>query len=216
MKRNFDDAIVSQRTSDSFFNATEMLQYFNNNKNENITNKVLAEFFSNQGTQGFIEALKNELLNIGDSLQLEVIDSKRGRYGATWVHPYLFVKFCFWLSPEFEVKVIKWVYDNLIDFRHQAGDHYKEMCDVMTNRYEYCYGSKPDPLLFVKEANYLNKLVFGEVKGGKRDLATEQELDLMNRLQILNINMLKQKKSKDERHRRMFDFTENFKLTIKN
>lgn len=41
------------------------------------------------------------------------------------MHPYLFVKFAMWLSPTFEVKIIQWVYDNLIEFRLLAGDHYK-------------------------------------------------------------------------------------------
>lgn len=49
----------------------------------------------------------------------------RGKYnGGTWMHPYLFVKFAMWLNPRFEVKVVKFVYDQLIEYRHHAGDNY--------------------------------------------------------------------------------------------
>jgi hypothetical protein len=41
------------------------------------------------------------------------------------MHPYLFVKFAMWLNPRFEVKVIKFVYDEMIKYRNEAGDAYK-------------------------------------------------------------------------------------------
>jgi hypothetical protein len=210
MIRKFEGANIPQRTSDKFFNATEMLKYYNKLTN---SKKVFAEFLSNQNTIAFISALKTELLNIGDSLHLQVIDTKRGKNGSTWMHPYLFVKFCFWLSPEFEVKVIKWVYDNLIDFRHEAGDYYKEMCKAISETYHEWYGKNPDPLIFVKEAHFLNYLVFGSTKGKQRNEATEFQLMLMNRLQKLNISMIYDKTNKDVRYKKLSDFAEMIKKT---
>lgn len=40
------------------------------------------------------------------------------------MHPYLFIKFAMWINPKFELQVIKFVYDELIKFRHLAGDNY--------------------------------------------------------------------------------------------
>lgn len=43
------------------------------------------------------------------------------------MHPILFVKFAMWLNPRFEVQVIKFVYDQMIQYRKDAGDAYKEL-----------------------------------------------------------------------------------------
>jgi hypothetical protein len=210
MLRNFEGAKIPQRTSDKFFNATEMIKYYNNLTG---SKKVFAEFLSNNNTNEFIEALRQEILNVGDSLHLQVIESKRGKNGATWMHPYLFVKFCFWLSPQFEVKVIKWVYDNLIDFRHDAGDFYKEMCKAISETYHDWYGKNPDPLIFIKEAHFLNYLCFGTQKGKQRNEATEKQLLLMNRLQKLNISLIYSKTGKDIRYKKLSEFAEMIKLS---
>ena len=43
------------------------------------------------------------------------------------MHPILFIKFAMWINPRFEVQVIKFVYDQLIKYRNDAGDAYKEL-----------------------------------------------------------------------------------------
>ena len=63
-----------------------------------------------------------------------------------------------WLSKDFEIKAIKWIFDNLIDFRNQAGNYYKEMCSVIQNRYQIMNKKTPDPLIFSTEANFINGL----------------------------------------------------------
>ncbi len=216
MQRDFDGVSISQRTKDSFFNATELLQVYNSNSSKK---KVIAEFWSNKSTDDFLEALINQLKveqkdNVGNSLCLktDLYTSKKGKGGATYMHPYLFVKFAMWLSADFEVKVIKWVYDNLIDFRNQAGDHYKEMCSVIKERYlEYYKTDKIDPLVFSNEAIYLNELVFGSNSIKRRNNATEEELELMNKLQLANIKLIKSGISRDLRYLKLREFAELLK-----
>jgi len=210
MHRNFDGIKISQRTKDGFFNATEMLHYYNSLTTQN---KRFKDFWENNNTKEFYEALRVEILNGDNSAHLKIYDSTRGRGGSTWMHPYMFVKFCFWLSPQFEVKVIKWVYDNLIDFRHEAGDHYKDMCKAISETYQDWYGKNPDPLIYVKEAHFLNYLVFGSQNGNQRNDASEFQLMLMNRLQKLNISMIYDKTPKDIRYKKMSDFAEMIKKT---
>lgn len=54
--------------------------------------------------------------------------SKTGRYDSgTWMHPMLFIKFAMYLNPRFEYQVLKFVQDNLIELRHEAGDQCNEM-----------------------------------------------------------------------------------------
>lgn len=43
------------------------------------------------------------------------------------MHPILFVKFAMWLNPRFEVKVIKFIYDQMIAYRNEAGDAYRDL-----------------------------------------------------------------------------------------
>lgn len=204
MVRQFYDGKISQRTKDSFFNATEFLSEFNKLTGKK---KVFAEFFSNKNVIEFIEVLQNEeKLIIGNTLQLKPYETTRGAKGATWMHPYLFVKFAMWLSPELEVKVIKWVYDNLIDFRIQAGDYYKEMCAEISECYEDYYNKKADPLIFSKEAKFLNQLVFGNPNGNQRNLATTEQLDLMNKLQLANIKLLREKTPRQQRYESLLLF----------
>ena len=210
MKRDFNNAKITQRTKDSFFNATELLQYYNRLAN---SNKRFKDFWENNNTKEFIIALENELLtNRDNSAHLQVLETTRGNKGSTWMHPYLFVKFAFWLSPEFEVKIIKWVYDNLIIFRNQAGDYYKQMCSVISETYQSWFGKTPDPLIYIKEAKYLNLLVFENESGNQRNRASEIELSLMNQLQLLNINLCRQ--GLPIRHRR--DLLLNYANTYKN
>ena len=44
------------------------------------------------------------------------------------MHPFLFTKFAMWINPRFEVKVIRFVYDEMIQYRNLAGDAYPAMC----------------------------------------------------------------------------------------
>ena len=41
--------------------------------------------------------------------------------------PVLFIKFAMWINPRFEVQVIRFVYDQMIRFRNEAGDAYREI-----------------------------------------------------------------------------------------
>jgi hypothetical protein len=211
MLRQLDGVKISQRTKDSFFNATEMLQYYCELTG---SKKRFKDFWENQNTNEFSEALKQEILNGDKTADLEIVETTRGRGGCTWMHPYLFVKFCFWLSPKFEVKVIKWVYDNLIDFRHEVGDYYKEMCKAISETYHEWYGRNPDPLIYIKEAHLLNFLVFGSQHGKQRNEADVNQLELMNKLQKLNISMIYNKTSKDIRYKKLSEFAAMYKLSI--
>lgn len=199
MVRDFLGSDIKQSISNKYLSATDLMNIYNNGDRK----KSLSDFWKLGSTKDFLQALKNELnANREDSpyLETDLFITKRGNKGETFMHPYLFIEFAAWLNAEFRVKMYKWIYDNLIDFRHQAGDYYKEMCEVMQEKYIECYDKKPDPLLFIKEANYLNQLVFG-VNSGKRNEATEEQLDLMNRLQKANIKMIKDGMSKIERHK---------------
>lgn len=121
---------VEQRTKDGMFNATALIKQWNLNTQNfgDLKKKDMKEFFDNKGTKEFIEALVDEEnLNGENSPYL----SSRGKNGGTWMHPILFIKFAMWINPRFEVQVIKFVYDQLIKYRNDAGDAYRELSSAI-------------------------------------------------------------------------------------
>ena len=86
------------------------------------------DFFLNNNTKEFISALMEE-----EKLDAQkmVYMASRGNNGGTWMHPILFIKFAMWLNPRFEVQVIKFVYDQMIQYRNEAGDAYNELASAL-------------------------------------------------------------------------------------
>lgn len=122
MIRPMGDFKVSQRTKDAFFNATELLKQWNRYSGQQ---KQMAHYTDNSSTEEFIKALiSEERFKERDSVLIQ----SRGKSGGTWMHPLLFIDFAMWLNPTFKVKVLKFVYDEMIRYRNLAGDAYPAMC----------------------------------------------------------------------------------------
>src|SRR5690554_2264233 len=117
MVRKMGDFNVIQRTKDGMFDATELLKQWNIRSGQR---KGVDEFIRKQSTQEFINTLEvEESLNTS-----KVVLSRKGKKGGTWMHPLLFIDFAMWLNPRFKYHVLKFVYDQLIEQRHAAGDMY--------------------------------------------------------------------------------------------
>ena len=95
------------------FNATELMKEWNRKSHKG---KKLENYFGNKTTKKFIIVLQNEEnLNTPNSVYLK----NRSKYGGTWMSPLLFIDFFMWLDSKFKVKVVQFVYDQLIDFAMQ-------------------------------------------------------------------------------------------------
>lgn len=115
---------VEQRTKDGMFNATALLKQWNES---NGTEKKIAHYFENSATQEFISALiSEENLTCRNSVYVKS-KAREDRGGGTWMHPLMFIDFAMWINPSFKVKVLKFVYDQMIKYRNDAGDAYKEL-----------------------------------------------------------------------------------------
>jgi hypothetical protein len=112
-----------------------------------------------------------------------------GRYGGTWMHPKLFIDFAMWVSVEFKSIVIDYVLDGLIKSRHDAGDYYNEMCAVILETYFDYYNRKPNPNIYILEANRIKKMLNLDKKD--RNLMTEKELQNITQMQKFNALLLK-------------------------
>ncbi len=155
MIRPLADFRIEQRTKDGMFNATNLLKQWNEN---NSQNKTIAHYFENSATQEFVKALMNEE-NFTCRKSVYVVSKARtDRGGGTWMHPLLFIDFAMWLNPTFKVKVLKFVYDQMLKYRNEAGEAYKELGTAMSK----IVAKKFMPVAMCKVAQAINYVVFGK------------------------------------------------------
>ena len=144
---------VEQRTKDGMFNATALLNQWNESSGQQ---KQIVHYFQNNGTEEFINALMSEEnFKERNSVYLK----SRGKYsGGTWMHPLMFIDFAMWLNPAFKVKVLKFVYDQMLKYRNDAGDAYKELGSAMSKVVDKSFMAAA--MSNVSKA--INFIVFGE------------------------------------------------------
>lgn len=155
---------VLQRTKDGFFNATKLLKQWNESLG---MKKEVSKFFELEQTNEFINVLMIEENLHTQELTYVKSKASRGDNSGTWMHPILFIKFAMWINPRFEYFVIKFVYDQLIEFRHLAGDNYKGLTSAINHFQNVDY---------VQVAQGLNYIVFKEHFSGIRQKANQQQL----------------------------------------
>lgn len=151
---------VAQRTKDGMFNATDLLKQWNLTNNSEIRN--LDNFWKTTNLPILMsEIAENELgFKSVDFTHLKSILSKtqKGKYhGGTWMHPVLFVKFAMYLSPKFEYHVLKFVSDQMLKFRNDAGDAYRKMA----NSVQKIVATSFMPIAMSNISKAINHVVFG-------------------------------------------------------
>ena len=174
MVRKMGDFEVVQRTKDGMFNANELLKQWNKHSGQQ---KELKKFFENKATKEFIQTIENEeYLHTRNSVYVKSRAS-RGSNAGTWMHPLLFIDFAMWLNPTFKYHVLKFVHDQLIEFRHMAGDNYKSLSGSIA---KLAQGNQEN---YKEIARMLNHIVFGKHESGIRQFASSQQLRELSVLQ---------------------------------
>lgn len=128
---------VVQRTKDGMFNATALIKQWNTQpdlhtqKNGYVKKKDLDDYLSNKNTKLFIQTII-ERENL-DTPKLVYLKSRasRGDNAGTWMHPLLFIDFAMWINPAFKYDVLKFVADQMIKYRNDAGDAYRELSSAV-------------------------------------------------------------------------------------
>lgn len=174
MLRKIGDFEMTQRTKDGYFDANTLLRKWNKNKDN--PERAMSRFIDSPKTKEFIlELSQNANLQGGIIQQVKGRNTKKGKtLDKTWMHPYLFIDFAMWLNPKFKLKVIEFVYDQLIEFRHNAGDMYKGLSNALV---------KFKDVSFVQVAKGLNWIVFDKHEKGIRQKATQKQLKELTDLQ---------------------------------
>lgn len=151
MKRPLADFTVEQRTKDGYFCLTGLLNNWNLKMG---TKKELKDYFENKATQEFVKALADEENLHGDKSPYVKSKARLDRGGGTWGHPLLFIDFAMWLNPHFKVKVLKFVSDQMLTYRNEAGDAYKQLSSAMSKICTPHQMKRYMPILG-KEINYI-------------------------------------------------------------
>lgn len=135
MIRQMGEFTVSQRTKDGYFDAGELLRQWNSV--EGNPRRQMSKFLESDNTSEFLKALAEDeshraKMLIGENQLLMEVKGRNTKEGKipdkVWMNPLLFIKFAMWINPRFEVKVIRFVYDEMIQYRNLAGDAYPAMC----------------------------------------------------------------------------------------
>jgi KilA-N domain len=149
------------------------------------------------------------------------IISRSGRYGGTYAHKDIAIQFCYWLSPTFQIYLIKEFQriqeerrDNLQwDIRrmltkvnyHIHSDAVRQNLVPLVN-----WNTKKESIYFASEADVLNVAVFGmtasewrlsnaETQGNLRDNATHEQLIILANLEAINAELIRDGMKQDER-----------------
>lgn len=194
MQRDLNGLAVRQNSKSNMFNANDLLRAYN--LTTSGKQKTIDTFLSNKKTKEYAAVIAADI-SVDESTTQEsgelksmVLQTHEGRVnGGTWMHPYLFIDFAMWLSPEFKLTCVKWIYDRLIVVRNDAGDSFKEVASALRDL------DLVRPHYYINETHLLNRLVFGTPEGGQRNIATEQQLALMDTLQKADVRLIREGKN---------------------
>jgi hypothetical protein len=180
VERPFLDGHVKQNHKTSYLNLNDLETWGNlHRKRQGLNVKKISDFLAKENgqwrrkeTAEFIRALAIE----EDIPEEDIVIIKKGKYGGRWAHPILFIKIAMWINPKFEVKIIKWFRDNLLEYRDNSGDSFRRMNDALT---QYC--GVNDPQDYRKIAQYVAKKCGvcwkpGDKAGERWNRATEEQL----------------------------------------
>ena len=169
MKRELFGIEIKQQSKTEFFSASDLVKAGDIWRKENgLSEFQLFQFLKNKSTLDFIAELESKY-------GCKVIASTKGRHGQVWVHPLLFIDIALAINPKLKVEVYEWLFDNLIKFRNDSGDSYKEMSAALYVR----HGN-------VREFPFFIQNVAMQIKNacGVSDWQTASELQLKKRDQI--------------------------------
>lgn len=200
MQRQFNGKVIKQNSKTGFLNLNDLMEcYLSENPK---SSKKVENYMRLRQTSEFAETIRESLLEAanqnthknGDLVlpltePLTVFETKRGKNGGTWVHPYLFLDFAMWLNPRFKLWAMSIIEDKLIELRNEAGDRFKDMMMALKG------AGAVSPREYAKECVMLNNVVFGTSTKEQRNSASKEQLELLSKLQKYNAHLIDKRMS---------------------
>ena len=127
MKRELFGCEITQMSKSEFFSATDLVKAGDKWRAENNLSPFnLYQYIRGSKTKEFIQELELKYT--------KALLTGRGRNAHTYVHPLLFIDIALAINPKLKIEVYEWLFDNLIRFRNESGDSYRDMCAALFTR----------------------------------------------------------------------------------
>lgn len=169
MKRELFGKEISQKSKSEFFSASDLEKAGNKWR---IANDLplfdMNSFFNTKGTKEFISEIENKY-------NTKAKINSKGKNQHTWVHPLLFIDMALAISPKLKIEVYDWIFDNLLKFRNESGDSYKEMSGALFTR---CKNKSEFPRFIISVATKIQLAC--KVKDWQS--ATKEQLELRDKI----------------------------------
>lgn len=214
----------------SIKNTVEFLGIWEQIHNQDFKTPEFGEIKNVAGSNNFIMSVKKwtTLTNaIG-------IKARAGKYNSgTWANKDIAMHFCSWISPEFQLYLIE-EFQRLkkdeLERRNQIKEwndcrwltkvNYKPMTDAIKDTLIIPYNVSRDDANFIyaKENNMIYEIVFGRKSNGEnlRDIATTEQLVIINNLQNSNREMIRDKIPEQKRRMKLLKQKEELEKSFGN
>jgi KilA-N domain len=149
------------------------------------------------------------------------ITARAGRYGGTFAHRDIALQFCYWLSPTFQIYLIK-EFQKLQEERRETLQWDVRRMLTRVNYHLHAeavrqnlvpvinWRTRQEGMYFASEADVLNLAVFGltaaqwraqnpDKQGNMRDYATHEQLIVLANLEAINAELIRDGLGQDER-----------------
>jgi hypothetical protein len=128
MKRKIFGEEISQNSKTEFFSATDIVRAGNKWRLSNgMSDFNITQYWNLKSTKEFMETV--------DSKYGTSVIKGRGKGNHTWVHPLVFIDMALAISPSLKLEVYEWIMDDLIRYRNDSGDSYKEMSAALHSNF---------------------------------------------------------------------------------
>lgn len=167
--RNLFGMDIKQKSKSEFFSLTDLVKAGNKYRTS-IGLPVFNQkkYLDNKSTKEFIQELNHKYNCIS-----YVPAKHRGQN--TWVHPLLFIDIALAIDPKLRIEVYEWLFDQLIKYRNDSGNSYKEMSASIYKRYS---NHKEFPNYMRRACNYIKD----QIGVSDWNKATEKQLQLRDRV----------------------------------
>jgi len=172
-------------TESGWFNATQAAERYGKNPHYWLRLDETREYIT--AVLGVSNTSQNRIW-IGEK---DLIKTKRGNNGGTWLHPDLAVAFARWLDVRFgvwcdmQIKALLTGKHTIHDsrrLRSESAASYKVLCGVLQIKREH-EGKESKPCHFMNEARLVNWALTGEFRSLDRDALNDDEQLLLAKLE---------------------------------
>lgn len=179
--RSISGIEVNQRSIDGYVNATQLLQA---HKAKTGELKSVKDWLKTDRAKAYIAAVSKR----GENSNLDLVQTKTGRGGGSWIHPDLAIPFATWLSIEFEIQVSDWVQEWMRTGQNPIAPQLT-YADIVASlmpskpltwecRYTHDFWTRLEELYGYRQGNpacahWINKFVYGHFHQDVRDRLDE-------------------------------------------